>query len=72
MPTKKILVGALYSCTNFIAPSIQKMVPSNAFYLTPLPNPKEDVWYSRTSLGHNSLSEVMSELVLRGTSLIIL
>ena len=37
--------------------------PPDAFYLTPLSTPKEDVWYSRAPLGHNTLSKIVNEMM---------
>ena len=37
--------------------------PPNAFYLTPLARPKENLWYSRSPLGHNTLTKIVSSLM---------
>ena len=37
--------------------------PPNAFYLTPLPKPKGNVWYSKAPMGHNTLSKIVSEMM---------
>ena len=40
--------------------------PDDAFYLTPLRRPTNEVWYSVTPLGHNPLSRIVSELMSDG------
>ena len=35
---------------------------TGAFYLTPLKRPKEDVWYSNTAVGHNTLDKTVKRL----------
>ena len=37
--------------------------PTNAFYLSPLAKPKEDVWYSKNPLGHNTLGKIPPDLM---------
>ena len=39
---------------------------STAFYLTPLKKPKDDIWYSITPLGHNTLSSTVKRLCQAG------
>ena len=34
----------------------------NAFYLTPLCKPREDRWYARSPVGHNTLSKTVAHL----------
>lgn len=36
--------------------------PDNAFYLSPLTKPKEQCWFSRTPLGHNTLKNVVKRM----------
>ncbi len=35
---------------------------TNTFYLAPLKNPKADVWYSKTAVGHNTLDKTVKHL----------
>lgn len=37
--------------------------PAKAFYLTPLAKYREDVWFSKTPLGHNMLGKVVSDMM---------
>ena len=37
--------------------------PHNSFYLKPLKKPKGDVWYTKTPLGHNMLSKMISRMM---------
>ncbi len=36
--------------------------PSNAFYLSPLTKPKQDCWFSRAPLGHNTLKNMVKNM----------
>ena len=36
--------------------------PDNAFYLSPLSNPKPTCWYSRAPLGHNKLRNAVADM----------
>ena len=36
--------------------------PDHAFYLTPLKNPKEGCWFSRTALGHNTFRDMVKNI----------
>ena len=36
--------------------------PSNAFYLSPLTKPKQDCWFSRAPLGHNTLKNILKNM----------
>ena len=36
--------------------------PSNAFYLSPLTKPKQDCWFSRAPLGHNTLKNIVKNM----------
>ena len=36
--------------------------PDNAFYLAPLTKPKEQCWFSRTPLGHNTLKNIVKRM----------
>ena len=36
--------------------------PESAFYLRPLVNPKEDVWYQNAPIGHNLLCKTIPRL----------
>lgn len=35
---------------------------NDSFYLTPLKKPKGQIWYSKTPLGHNTLSQTVRRL----------
>jgi hypothetical protein len=37
--------------------------PASALYLKPLQHPKEDVWYQKVAVGHNTLSKVVNQLM---------
>jgi hypothetical protein len=37
--------------------------PASALYLKPLKHPKEDVWYQKVAVGHNTLSKVVNQLM---------
>ena len=37
--------------------------PANAFYLTPLAQPKDAVWYLKNPLGHNVLGRIVTDMM---------
>ena len=39
--------------------------PSGALYLQPLSKPKQDVWFSKVPCGHNTLQNIVPELIKR-------
>ena len=49
----------LYKLYKNLCPKDQ---PDHAFYLTPLKNPKEGCWFSRTALGHNTLRDMVKNI----------
>ena len=55
---KRCLVR-LYKLYNSLCPTDR---PDKAFYLKPLVKPKEDCWYTKTPLGHNTLSRIVTRL----------
>ena len=36
--------------------------PDNAFYLIALRNPRENVWFSRNAVGHNTLHTIIPDM----------
>ena len=59
MPMKMILVGALYSCTNFTTPNVQKLDPQ-CFLPDSTAQPKAGRVVFKTP---NSLSKFKSEMM---------
>ena len=50
----------LYKLYNSKCPSNR---PSGAFYLYPLTNPRGDIWYSKSAVGHNVLQQTVPKLM---------
>ena len=63
MLTSKILVGASLDCTNYTIQSVPKIGLLMHFYLAPLSNPKRDLWYLKTPLGHNVLRRIVNDIM---------
>lgn len=59
---KIILVTPLSNCLNVITPNAHW---ANALHLTPPHKPKEDMWYSRTPPGHNTLGDIHKQCWFR-------
>ena len=49
----------LFKLYNSLCPTNR---PDNAFYLSPLSNPKPTCWYSRAPLGHNKLRNAVADM----------
>ena len=63
MLMRKTQGDASYVSISFTTQNVHRTGHPNAFYLTPLSTPKEDVWYSRAPLGHNTLSKIVNEMM---------
>ena len=50
----------LFKC--YVSHRPQGSIKDNAFYLTPVRNPKTSVWYMRSAIGHNTLNTIVQRL----------
>ena len=46
--------------------SVRPAMDSEVFYLTPLKNPKGNIWYSKVPVGHNTLSATVGRICKQG------